>query len=210
LALPAPEAWGEGALNALLATGVPPWAARVALVEAGMDPGAIPGLRGVPHSAVRAYANVPQAIDAFSGVAKTDPVGANAALNAYLALVEGPIPEDLNLQGRWVNTLPDGLAVEGDLRLTHTAIRVLPRNLTVGRFLDLADSQVVTLGPGLTVGGCLHTKHSRTWDGHIPKDASVTIYCFTPVHPKGVRLAYWHRKHPTGCEYPPNAKGATP
>jgi hypothetical protein len=70
-------------LRALLATGMRPWDAKMALLEAGADPAAFPELQAVPTVVRRAFSGEPEALLAFVDLAETDHVGANAALDAY-------------------------------------------------------------------------------------------------------------------------------
>ena len=63
---------------------------------------------------------------------------------------------DLNLRGKNITSLPDGLKVVRNLNLRGTAITSLPDGLTVGGFLDLENcKRLTTLPDVLTVGGNL-------------------------------------------------------
>jgi hypothetical protein len=78
----------------------------------------------------------------------------------------------------WIRTLPDDLAVEGDLTLDRCALETLPKGLFVRGYLALR--------------GC------AAWDGRIPADARIGQRVMTDADPDGVSLAEWRALHPNG------------
>jgi hypothetical protein len=162
----------EGALAALMATGLRRWDALLFLAGelAGQD--AAHTILDIPRAALQPFPLFLDAIEAFSGVAILDPRAANLALNAYLEdewvsgdldLRERPwvtcLPENLrvggtlNLCGGPLESLPIGLVVRGDLVLRKTAIAVLPEDLRVGGSLQLQEALIEALPPGLVANG---------------------------------------------------------
>jgi hypothetical protein len=164
-AAPATEASGldrdpGGALTALLATGMAPWDAMVALLGAeAADPSDFPALQEVPKELL-----VPmspgRAIEAFETFALSHPQRANAALAAFLAgrTVDG----DLGVAHmRWVTSLPAHLTVTGDLELRESGITALPERLAVGGHVLFHGAKITTLPDDLEVGGNLILIHSN-------------------------------------------------
>jgi hypothetical protein len=192
----------EGAVRALMATGMPRWDAMVALLGAGVDPWAFVALRGLPKDRLRAFPDAQEAMAAFHGIHREDSWGANAALNAYLEgrTVEG----NLSLTPfTWVEGLPAGLVVRGHLHLGPFHLSrarpwaTLPEGLRVGGGLFLRGTQLATLPKGLWVGGVLAVFDCPSWDGRIPGDAEVGLGIETDRHPN-LPLAEWRQAYPHG------------
>ena len=71
------------------------------------------------------------------------------------------VRENLHLSHHlYIKTLPDDLAVGGNLYLACTSITSLPEGLKVGGDLYLADSHIKSLPKGLTVGGRLNLNYT--------------------------------------------------
>jgi hypothetical protein len=162
-----------GALTALLATGLPRWDGVIALLGAGVAPGAFPELAGLPASFLRpgAIPDATVALRAFDGIAAVDPEGAGAALCAWL---DGRSLEDLSLGEPWMNRLPDRLEVKGTLCLQGSAIVDLPVTLRLGGELNIRGTAVAALPAGLKVGGDLLMEGSLI--RHLPDRLEVGGY----------------------------------
>jgi hypothetical protein len=213
-------------LRALMATGMPPWDAKIALLEAGVEPATFPEFAALPSSflAPGAMREPERAFAALHGIAQIDPVGANRALNAYL---EGRTLDKLDLSVRdWITALPQGLRVrerlmlghvpnlqhlpagfhvEGVLDLAETGLAALPDRLRVDGDLYLTDCpNLEALPAGLRVGGLLDLTGSMRWDGQVPADAQVgegrpnLPSLFTDGHLSGITLGDWRKLHPHG------------
>jgi hypothetical protein len=173
----------EATVQALLATGSTPWEAALTLVNAGLSLPASLGFDGVPSEALRHHPTVSDAMEAFGQIAMAgNPIGANAAFNAYLA---GRKAGDAEFPaicyrgqalGPWITSLPDGLEVMGDLALYGSRIAHLPQGLRVGGNLDLT--------------GC------GAWNRTIPADTMVGGRVFTGRI--GLRLEAWRKRFPEG------------
>jgi hypothetical protein len=144
----------SGLRATMVASGMAPWDAAVALVEAGAAPRWFRDLAGVPAGCLRAFARDQDAVVTFGALAKEDPGVANTALNAYL---QGRVVrEGLNLSNRkWVTALPEGLVVKVALYLMDTGVAALPTSLQVDGELRLTGSPVQNLPEGLMLGGAL-------------------------------------------------------
>jgi hypothetical protein len=137
----------QDAVLALVATGMAPWDAMLALLQAGTPTDRFPVLAGVPAHLRRAFLSPEQAVKTCATSGRRDPSGANAVLNAYLA--GRTVAGGLILDGcGWLKSLPSGLAVGGDLGLRGTRLTALPRDLRVGGYLDLAGSAIVGFPDG--------------------------------------------------------------
>jgi hypothetical protein len=228
------------AVEVLRATGVPLWDAAMTLVQAGLDRAAVASSLGIPARALAdlegqeplGSASMPQpqdrdnifhALIIFGRIGKGDPLGACAALNAYLT--DRELDAGVNLGGsRWVTHLPDTLRRVGDLDLQSTSITALPANLKVID-LRLGASLIRSLPKGLEVDSMLDLRHCAAWDGRIPEDARVGEglrrpgappahqRVFTDRHFAGITLAAWRRLHPQGERedgLPPTLAGKAP
>jgi hypothetical protein len=192
-----PEVAGDpdlvAAALAMVATGMAPWDAMVALVQEGANPAAFPALAGVPKRALHPYLSPYWAVVNLHHRAEGDPQGANAALKAYLTgrKVEG----NLNLTGRpWVRDLPEGLRVADDLFLAGSGLTHLPDGLVVG-------ADLVLFRLGRDPYGHWNASDDQgcpAWDGRIPADARIGGQVHTLRHPDGVFLAQWRAQHPDG------------
>jgi hypothetical protein len=223
-----------GALSALEATGLSHWDALLELVDNGVPVRDIPYLDRIPEDVIRRFDSVDEAVIAITDLAKTEKVGANAALNAYLS---GRKVQSLYLRGMWVKSLPEGLGVSGKLEVAFTSITTLPSGIRIGGHLNLEGSDIRSLPEGLALGGGLnlHRTLIRTlplglrvglepmlrmlakldlrecpeWDGHIPEDAEILGMVVTDMHPRGITLKDWRTAHPYGERWttsPPRVK----
>ena len=160
----------------------------------------------------------------FKGGLRGDPECANKILNAWLegrTLDAGSLaawgkgilerswvislPARLEVEGnlqfegnRRIHALPEGLKVNGDLRLKGWAIVEFGKGLRVTGHLVLDGTPFRYLPDGLSVGGDLAMCHCPLWDGRIPQDVSVGRQLFTPAHLDGITLDDWRDLHPTG------------
>ena len=135
--------------------------------------------------------------------------GSAAVANQWLkAWLQGRrVPGSLLLACHdWVEALPEGLDLEGDLVLSRSPITALPGRLKVGGELWLEQSGIRSLPQGLEVGGSLWLRRCRKWDGQIPMDAWVRTRVFTDYHPWGLPLAEWRPRYPLGER--PDLRGA--
>jgi hypothetical protein len=198
------------ALLALQATGMAPWDAMMALVDADVDPAAFLCLEGLPTRALRVFSDACEAVAVFEGVAKHNGVAANRGLNAWLEgrRVEERLPLDelgwltslprglvvagaLDLMGSMVEDLPDDLRVEQTLDLSKSAILRLPRGLWVGRSLVADFTDLRSLPEGLRVGGSLDLEGSQV--RALPRDLTLgrsLVLANTPIStlPEDFRL----------------------
>jgi hypothetical protein len=212
----------EPLILTLMATGQTRWDAALTVLAAGAEPATIPFLRGVPAECLCSFERVDDALPAFQRVAEADPVGANAALNAFLAgrgLVGIEVRWlELAMNWPWVTILPDGLRVDrpleiraprlaawpdrfqadGGLRLRGGVTAILGRGLTVGGHLILEGVPFRALPAGLRVGGDLVLRQCPFWDGRVPEDAQVGGLVVTNAYRNGLSLADWRRRNPYG------------
>ena len=145
----------QATLGAFLATGMAPWDAMITLLDAGIPKRDLATLQDVPEVILRPYSDPMEALTAFKSRADSDPEGANAALNAYLA--GRTLDGDLLLYYQpWITSLPEGMVLRGGLDLSEACIEHLPRDLRVGGTLDLQSSAIEDLPEGLWVGGQLN------------------------------------------------------
>jgi hypothetical protein len=143
-----------------MATGLPPWEAMLALMEAGVPQGAFPLLDRIPARRIFPHADVDAAVRTSKFLATSDPVAAQAALYAYL--MQRDVPGHLDLQGLlWATALPAGLRVDGSLILRGSAVASLPEGLRVGLSLMIDNTPMVSLPAGLVVGDGLYAAESQ-------------------------------------------------
>ena len=72
-----------------------------------------------------------------------------------------------------IESLPDGLKVDGNLDLSDTEIRTLPKGLEVGKFLDLRNcTSLTSLPQGLKVGVALDLQNCANLTS-LPKGLEV-------------------------------------
>ena len=203
-------------VTALVAIGLTPWDAKLSLLEGGSDVQTFPEFAGLPKSflAPGALNHPGKAMTAFHGIAQCDPVGANAALNAYL---EGRTVTDVidfrrkpwitslpanmtlsyfNVGETALTSLPPGLKVKGAVDLMYAPFATLPEGLEIEGHLDLCKSQIQTLPRDLKVGNDLALCGCYNWDGLIPPDAQIGEKVVTDDHPLGVTLEEWRSLHP--------------
>jgi hypothetical protein len=202
----------EDAMRAFLATGAPQGEA-FAMVAQVMGPDA-----ALP--AFRAWLDLQTEKVALGAL--VDAAGANPELAQLGLLAWGRgrhFKEGLNLHGQsWVQALPEGLMVGGDLGLDRTAVLALPPDLQVTGSLRLQETLIVILPQGLNLTGKLDLCRSRIrtlpyklsmrgnldlrgcsdWNGWIPWDTQVGYNVRTNRHPQGLSLARWRAEHPNG------------
>jgi hypothetical protein len=179
------ETGHEAEVRELMGKGLTRWDAMLALVEAGIDPGEIIGLQGVPKAALFAAPDAQSFARGLAqmdgGLAMTDPAGANRALGAYLAgrTIEG----DLDFyEFRWVTSLPEGLKVRGDVVLVETGLKDLPDDLEVDGCLYVGESALTVLPRGLVVGGQLDLRDTGVRS--LPPDLKVASLNLEYTHVK--------------------------
>ena len=85
---------------------------------------------------------------------------------------------DVDLRRTMVTSLPDGLEVDGDLRLSYE-MNTLPSNLKIKGDLDVSQSRISNFPNGLEIGGDLNLGY-RNNITDIPKDIVVKGTLFLP------------------------------
>ena len=226
VATPSGEGLAEGrgnpwdTFNALVATGMLPWDARLLLAKTWPEQNLFPELAALPKSFLLPGAmDDPEiTLEALHGIAHIDPVGANAVLNAFLegrtlpqgrtlilnrdwitALPCGLTVWQLNLSGTNVTSLPDGMKVIRSIELDNSRIETLPAGFEVGSGLILMGSQIRTLPARLKVGDLINLSGCDAWDGQVPADANIGGRIITDQHPNpGIAFTEWRRLHPEG------------
>jgi hypothetical protein len=193
-----PAADPTATLAALVATGLAPWDAMLALVDAGVDPAAFTALHELPASAFKAYPSTHEAVLMMELLARVSKPGAMAMANAYLGgrRVEG----HLHLGNQdWLTALPSGLEVEGNLGLDRTHnLRRLPDGLRVGGRLALIASGIRVLPERLVVGAELLLNGADDWIGLIPEDARIGGVVTFRNRDQAMSLADWRAIYPLG------------
>jgi hypothetical protein len=189
---------GAAMITALIATGSSRWDALLT-VKNLTSRKRYPNLDGVPRVALCPFINEEVALRAFRKLAAKDPIGANAALNAYLEGRSVDGEDGLWLDGcAWVTSFPPGVFCFGPLSLKGTAVTALPDGLN-GEWIDLSNTPIRSLPAGLNAFRSLMLEGCVAWDGQIPEDAAVGISVVTDAH-RGdlLSLRAWRACHPQG------------
>jgi hypothetical protein len=171
----------EGAVRALMATGMLRWDALVALAEADSASAFRLTMAGLPPALLR-LRQAEALLRALDRRAAAGPSAANGVLNLFL---EGrQLFRTLSLERRgWVTSLPERLRTS-TLHLRETGIVALPDKLVVDGSLFLQ--------------GCF------AWDGRIPPGVEVRGHVHTDTYPNGIRLKGWRLDHPRGERWVPS------
>jgi hypothetical protein len=143
----------------LLATGMCPWEALLALNRSGVG---LEVLMEVPDLAATTLRerDPGRTMAALDELAKVNPGEAGDALNLWLR--HDGVGGDLDVSERaWVQPFPEGLRVRGHLDAWGYPHEVLPAGLRVKGYLRLGKSRVTTLPADLRVGGDLSLQDSQ-------------------------------------------------
>jgi hypothetical protein len=144
----------EDMAQAMMATGLSHWQAMVNLHDSGLALASCPSLGLAPRAELYAFTGFEDMWIVLHKLAKRNPDGANALLNAYLEVEGRPLNRDLDLSDcDYVMNLPAGLDVRGRLYLLGGKLTALPEGLRVGGTCCLSWTNLTALPEGFMVPG---------------------------------------------------------